>query len=47
MFALAFAAVSFGTVIGIVWSLIAMAFVGYIQRELNRATGQRPAARAS
>jgi hypothetical protein len=36
--------VSFGTVIGIIWPLIAMVFVGYIQAELNRAIGQQTAA---
>ena len=43
--AMAFPAVSFGTFIGIAWPLIAMAFIGYVQRELNRAIGHRaPAA---
>jgi hypothetical protein len=33
------AAVSAGIFIGMAWALIAMAFVGYLQRELNRAAG--------
>ena len=44
-FAMAFPGISLGTFIGIVWPLIAMVFIGYVQRELNRAIGQRaPAA---
>jgi hypothetical protein len=38
-FVMAFPAVSFGTFLGIVWPLIAMVFIGYVQRELNRAIG--------
>ena len=33
------AAVSAGIFIGMAWALIAMVFVGYLQRELNRAAG--------
>jgi len=33
------AAVSAGIFIGMAWALIAMVFVGYVQRELNRAAG--------
>ena len=35
------AAVSVGIFIGMAWALIAMVFVGYVQRELNRAAGER------
>ena len=34
------AGLSAGFLIGILWPLIAMVFVGYVQRELNRAIGQ-------
>jgi hypothetical protein len=33
------AALSVGIFIGMAWALIAMVFVGYLQRELNRAAG--------
>jgi hypothetical protein len=33
------AALSVGIFIGMAWALIAMGFVGYLQRELNRAAG--------
>jgi hypothetical protein len=33
------AAVSAGIFIGMAWALLAMVFVGYLQRELNRAAG--------
>ncbi len=37
---------SAGLLIGILWPLIVMVFAGYVQRELNRAIGQRaPAGR--
>jgi hypothetical protein len=34
------AGLSAGFLIGILWPLIAMVLVGYVQRELNRAIGQ-------
>ena len=38
------AALSVGIFIGMAWALIAMVFVGYLQRELNRAAGERASA---
>jgi hypothetical protein len=36
------AAVTAGIYIGLIWAVLAMMFVGYLQRGLNRATGEHP-----
>jgi hypothetical protein len=40
--ALSLAAVTAGIYIGLIWAVLAMMFVGYLQRGLNRAVGEHP-----